>query len=80
MLFNINNSIGMHFFVVIGRISIVVLVIVVLCSVARNAVYFCDSQVVNCSESDIRALIEFKNGLNDPEDLLYSWKSSNCCL
>ncbi|KAK1401131.1 LRR receptor-like serine/threonine-protein kinase FLS2 [Heracleum sosnowskyi] len=63
-----------------ATISIIVLVIVVFCSVTRNAVYFCDSQVVDCSESDIKALIEFKNGLNDPDDLLYSWKSSNCCL
>ncbi|KAL1802634.1 hypothetical protein ACET3Z_031281 [Daucus carota] len=62
-----------------GRFSISLLVIVLLCSVTRNAVYFCDSQVVTCSDSEFEALVEFKNGLNDPEHRLYSWKSSNCC-
>ncbi|KAL3732664.1 hypothetical protein ACJRO7_029332 [Eucalyptus globulus] len=33
----------------------------------------------NCSESDREALIDFKNGLQDPYNGLSSWQGSNCC-
>ncbi|KAH7527969.1 hypothetical protein FEM48_Zijuj05G0022300 [Ziziphus jujuba var. spinosa] len=38
-----------------------------------------DAQVMRCLESDREALVELKNGLNDPEKRLSSWKGSNCC-
>ncbi|KAF8020225.1 hypothetical protein BT93_G0815 [Corymbia citriodora subsp. variegata] len=33
----------------------------------------------NCSESDREALMDFKNGLRDPNNHLSSWQGSNCC-
>ncbi|KAK2631649.1 hypothetical protein EUGRSUZ_L02633 [Eucalyptus grandis] len=41
----------------------------------------CDGNIPvgNCSESDREALIDFKNGLQDPHYLLSSWQGSNCC-
>ncbi|KAK7263907.1 hypothetical protein RJT34_31506 [Clitoria ternatea] len=34
---------------------------------------------VDCLASDVEALIDFKNGLQDPQNLLSSWRDSNCC-
>ncbi|KAL3732670.1 hypothetical protein ACJRO7_029337 [Eucalyptus globulus] len=41
----------------------------------------CDGNIPagNCSESDREALIDFKNGLQDPYNRLSSWQGSNCC-
>lgn len=41
----------------------------------------CDGNIPagNCSESDREALIEFKIGLQDPDNHLSSWQGSNCC-
>ena len=36
-------------------------------------------QLMKCLESDRDALIEFKNGLDDPENWLSLWQGSNCC-
>ncbi|XP_060670470.1 receptor-like protein EIX1 [Ziziphus jujuba] len=38
-----------------------------------------DAKLMNCLESDREALIDFKNGLHDPENRLSSWEGSNCC-
>ncbi|XP_060670881.1 receptor-like protein EIX2 [Ziziphus jujuba] len=38
-----------------------------------------DAETMNCLKSDREALIDFKNGLHDPENWLSSWKASNCC-
>nr|XP_015881856.2 receptor-like protein EIX2 [Ziziphus jujuba var. spinosa] len=38
-----------------------------------------DAEAINCLKSDREALIDFKNGLHDPENWLSSWKASNCC-
>nr|XP_048329023.1 receptor-like protein EIX2 [Ziziphus jujuba var. spinosa]XP_048329024.1 receptor-like protein EIX2 [Ziziphus jujuba var. spinosa]XP_048329025.1 receptor-like protein EIX2 [Ziziphus jujuba var. spinosa] len=38
-----------------------------------------DAELMNCLESDREALIDFKNGLHDPENRLSSWKGRNCC-
>uniref|UniRef100_A0A2C9V615 Uncharacterized protein n=1 Tax=Manihot esculenta TaxID=3983 RepID=A0A2C9V615_MANES len=38
-----------------------------------------DSSFTNCSKSDLLALNDFKNGLEDPGHRLSSWKGSNCC-
>lgn len=34
---------------------------------------------IECSKPDREALIAFRNGLNDPENRLESWKGPNCC-
>jgi len=41
----------------------------------------CDGNIPvgNCSESDREALIDFKNGLQDPHYLLSSWQGNDCC-
>ncbi|CAK9152306.1 unnamed protein product [Ilex paraguariensis] len=63
-----------------GRFPVVSLVVVaVLCSITTEFVRFGDTLLLNCSESDIQALNDFKNGLNDPENRLSSWSGSNCC-
>ncbi|CAN1813904.1 Receptor-like protein EIX2 [Linum perenne] len=38
-----------------------------------------NDQSVECLESDREALIDFKNGLQDPANRLISWSGSNCC-
>ncbi|CAM8969770.1 unnamed protein product [Rhodiola kirilowii] len=35
--------------------------------------------VVSCQKSEIDALMTFKNGLEDPDNRLMSWKGDNCC-
>ncbi|OMO96550.1 hypothetical protein COLO4_15211 [Corchorus olitorius] len=52
----------------------------VLCVITGE--YVCvaaDSQMANCSKTELEALFDFKKGLNDPENRLSSWKGSNCC-
>lgn len=34
---------------------------------------------VKCLSSDRKALLDFKNGLNDPENTLSSWRGMECC-
>ncbi|OMP06180.1 hypothetical protein CCACVL1_01688 [Corchorus capsularis] len=52
----------------------------VLCVITGEYVCFAaDSQKANCSKTELEALFDFKNGLNDPENRLSSWKGSNCC-
>ncbi|GMI78928.1 hypothetical protein like AT2G34930 [Hibiscus trionum] len=63
----------MEFFTVLG------LLLAVLCVITGEYVCTADSHSANCSESDLRALSDFKNGLNDPENRLSSWKGSKCC-
>ncbi|KAL5544543.1 hypothetical protein UlMin_008327 [Ulmus minor] len=36
-------------------------------------------QLVSCLESNKEALLDFKTGLEDPENWLFSWKGNNCC-
>lgn len=36
-------------------------------------------ETMGCLESDGRALLDFKTGLEDPENRLFSWKGTNCC-
>ena len=37
------------------------------------------SDVAECSQSELEALLDFKTDLIDPEDRLSSWKGNNCC-
>ncbi|XP_015881812.3 receptor-like protein EIX2 [Ziziphus jujuba] len=57
------------------------LMILVICFIIITG-GFCpntDALLMNCLESDQEALLDFKNGLYDPENRLSSWKGSNCC-
>lgn len=44
-------------------------------------VLVCNSgaQSIGCLGTEREALIDFKDGLEDPENWLSSWKGSNCC-
>ncbi|KAL0008807.1 hypothetical protein SO802_010309 [Lithocarpus litseifolius] len=46
---------------------------------ARGFVSNGAAQSVKCLKSDQDALINFKNGLEDPKNRLLSWQGSNCC-
>ncbi|KAL5543595.1 hypothetical protein UlMin_007379 [Ulmus minor] len=43
--------------------------------------YVCssDAQLMSCLKSDREALLDFKSGLEDPENALSSWRGSSCC-
>ncbi|KAF7824382.1 receptor-like protein EIX1 [Senna tora] len=36
-------------------------------------------QLVDCLASDGEALLDFKFGLEDPDNVLSSWNGTNCC-
>uniref|UniRef100_A0A2N9FTT1 Uncharacterized protein n=1 Tax=Fagus sylvatica TaxID=28930 RepID=A0A2N9FTT1_FAGSY len=59
--------------------KVVVLLIAFLCLITRGFVSKGLAQSVKCLKSDQDALINFKNGLEDPENRLSSWQGSNCC-
>lgn len=61
------------------RLSVFGLVLLVLCSIATDFVCYGNSHLTSCTKFDLEALIDFKNGLNDPENRLSSWRGSNCC-
>lgn len=62
------------------KLSLMILVIAFLCLATTDLICFADTHIASCSKSDLEALIDFKNGLNDPENRLSSWTSStNCC-
>ncbi|XP_049389166.1 receptor-like protein EIX1 [Solanum stenotomum] len=44
--------------------------------------FACKGQNVatSCSASDLEVLLDFKNGLNDPENRLSSWQGRDCCM
>ncbi|KAF3437338.1 hypothetical protein FNV43_RR20091 [Rhamnella rubrinervis] len=55
-------------------------VLLILCFIIKGECFpNSDAVLMNCLESDREALLDFKNGLHDPENRLSSWKGSNCC-
>ncbi|GJQ99217.1 receptor-like protein EIX2 [Tanacetum coccineum] len=40
---------------------------------------FVFSDVTKCSQSELEALISFREGITDPENRLSSWKGNKCC-
>ncbi|KAG5627499.1 hypothetical protein H5410_012717 [Solanum commersonii] len=44
--------------------------------------FACKGQNVatSCSANDLEVLLDFKNGLNDPENRLSSWQGRDCCM
>ncbi|KAL5827333.1 hypothetical protein ACOSQ3_019164 [Xanthoceras sorbifolium] len=61
------------------RLSILGFVLAILCAITTRYASYGDTQFSNCSKNDLEALIDFKNGLKDPQNRLSSWKGSNCC-
>ncbi|XP_027157935.1 receptor-like protein EIX2 [Coffea eugenioides] len=64
----------MEFFPVIALLAFIFQLI------AWDSVLGADAVMVNCSANDLEALLDFKNGLNDPENRLSSWRARGCCL
>ncbi|TYJ46824.1 hypothetical protein E1A91_A02G144700v1 [Gossypium mustelinum] len=61
------------------KFTVLGLLLAVVCVVTGEYVCNGDSHLGNCSKSDLEALFDFKNGLNDPENRLSSWQGSGCC-
>ncbi|KAM3251565.1 receptor-like protein EIX1 [Capsicum annuum] len=61
------------------RLQVCMLFLVMLHSIAVE--FACNAQngATNCSANDLEALVDFKNGLNDPENRLLSWQGRDCC-
>lgn len=53
------------------------------CLLLMDSVYIRIAQAVDCLASDREALLDFKNGLEDPQNRLSSWRNTNtntnCC-
>ncbi|KAK4379714.1 hypothetical protein RND71_001576 [Anisodus tanguticus] len=62
------------------RLQVYILFVVILHTIAVEK-FACKGQngARNCSANDLEALVDFKNGLNDPENRLSSWKGRDCC-
>ncbi|MBA0677992.1 hypothetical protein Goari_019361 [Gossypium aridum] len=61
------------------KFTVLGLLLAVVCVITGEYVCNGDSHLGNCSKSDLEALSDFKNGLNDPENRLSSWQGSGCC-
>ncbi|KAL0349367.1 UNVERIFIED_CONTAM: Receptor-like protein EIX1 [Sesamum angustifolium] len=55
------------------------LVISIFSSITTRLTCNAATENVTCLPSDRRALLDFKNGLNDPENVLSSWRGADCC-
>ncbi|KAK9283131.1 hypothetical protein L1049_011362 [Liquidambar formosana] len=62
-----------------GRFPFLGLIIAIISLRTRDFVCNGDTSFVGCLESDREALIDFKSGLEDPENQLSSWQGTNCC-
>ncbi|KAJ0094100.1 hypothetical protein Patl1_17133 [Pistacia atlantica] len=61
------------------RFSVLGFVLAILCAITCKYASYGDTTFPDCSDNEIEALIDFKSGLEDPEDLLSSWQGKNCC-
>ncbi|KAI3448864.1 hypothetical protein Pfo_005529 [Paulownia fortunei] len=55
------------------------LVIAIFSSITTELLCNGQTESVKCLPSDRKALLDFKNGLNDPENTLSSWRGMDCC-
>ncbi|KAJ7949244.1 LRR receptor-like kinase family protein [Quillaja saponaria] len=62
-----------------GKIPVLLRFLVPVLCLLTGGFHDVIAQLVTCLESDQEALINFKNGLEDPENRLSSWQGSNCC-
>ncbi|XP_038903789.1 receptor-like protein EIX2 [Benincasa hispida] len=61
------------------RSLVLPLAIRVLLLLTTELIYNINGMSIECLKPDREALIAFRNGLNDPENRLESWKGPNCC-
>ncbi|XP_059311605.1 receptor-like protein EIX2 isoform X1 [Lycium ferocissimum] len=61
------------------RLQVYILFLVILHSIAVEFACKAQNGASNCSANDLEALVDFKNGLNDPENRLSSWQGKDCC-
>ncbi|XP_042483029.1 receptor-like protein EIX2 [Macadamia integrifolia] len=61
-----------------GRFFVTCLVLLILCLLSSIEKFACNGET-HCLESDWEALLQFKSGLNDPENRLLSWQGNDCC-
>ncbi|KAL2478320.1 disease resistance family protein/LRR family protein [Forsythia ovata] len=59
---------------------VILLVIASFSSISTQIVGNGKENNVKCRATDREALLDFKNGLNDPENRLLSWRGLDCCL
>ncbi|KAL2461212.1 disease resistance family protein/LRR family protein [Abeliophyllum distichum] len=59
---------------------VILLVIASFSSISTQIVGNGKENNVKCRSTDRGALLDFKNGLNDPENRLSSWRGLDCCL
>ncbi|KAJ0094094.1 hypothetical protein Patl1_17134 [Pistacia atlantica] len=62
-----------------GRLSVHCVVLAILCALTSEYASNADNNMSICSQNDLQALTDFKNGLKDPRNRLSSWQGSNCC-
>ncbi|KAI9116274.1 hypothetical protein K1719_012441 [Acacia pycnantha] len=55
------------------------LFILLLCLLISFSVGSRDGHLITCLVSDREALMDFKSGLQDPNNVLSSWRGNNCC-
>ncbi|CAA2952065.1 LRR receptor-like serine threonine- kinase FLS2 [Olea europaea subsp. europaea] len=59
---------------------VIILVIASFSSISTQNVGNGNANNVKCRATDREALLDFKNGLNDPENRLSSWRGIDCCI
>lgn len=59
--------------------SVLALIFAITSLIERKLVCNGDTQIKSCLKSDEEALLDFRKGLNDPENRLSSWQGTNCC-
>ncbi|CAK7330923.1 unnamed protein product [Dovyalis caffra] len=64
---------------IMGKVPILGLILAILDVLTGEFGCNGDTLYKHCSLSDVVALTDFKNGLEDPENRLSSWKGTNCC-
>ncbi|CAB4268168.1 unnamed protein product [Prunus armeniaca] len=67
----------LEFMETVAMLQIVLLLI--LSFTKTEFAFSSDARVIGCLEAEREALIDFKDGLEDPENRLSSWRGSNCC-
>ncbi|XP_028794114.1 receptor-like protein EIX1 [Neltuma alba] len=63
-----------------GKLPVIELFLLSLCLLIISVfVGSSDGHLVSCLAPDHEALMDFKTGLHDPNNVLSSWRGSNCC-
>ncbi|XP_028776333.1 receptor-like protein EIX1 [Neltuma alba] len=63
-----------------GKLPVIELFLLSLCDLVISvSAGSSDGHLVTCLASDRDALVDFKTGIHDPNNVLSSWRGSNCC-